>query len=256
MTIGKTTEHIERANLDNVKAFFYSFYAPNNCTLVVAGPVKEAEVLRLAEKWFGPIPSRIINRPERTPEPPQKEPRSLTVERPVPLTAVYKSYRMPARSDSGFYAADLITDLLSAGKSSKLYLKLVKELKLATQVSAFTWGLYDPGVLSIDAILAEGQTISAYEDALAQCLEELQQTTPEELQRMQTRVEVSHTFEQVTALNKAMSLAMFDSIGDAELINTLPEKYRAVPLTDIQHQASNILHPDNCTTLYYQPLSA
>jgi zinc protease len=253
MTIGKTPDHVTLANLDNVKAFFFNYYAPNNCTLVVAGPVDEAEVLRLAEKWFGPIPRREVKRRAYTPEPVQTEARSLEVRRKVPLSSVYKSYRMGSRTDGNYYAADLLTDVLTTGKSSRLYLKLVKEKQVATSVSTFTWGLYDPGTLSIDAVLAEGKTVAEYEAALDECINDLQNISTEELTRMQNRVESAVVFEKVAVLNRAMNLAIYDSFGQPELINTLIDNYRAVKAEDVRAAAADILRPESCSTLYYLP---
>lgn len=254
MTIGQTLEQIEAVTLDEAREFFFSFYAPNNATLAVAGGVKTDEVLRLAEKWFGPIPRRTTTRPERTAEPPQTEARSKTISANVPHTAVFKAYHIPARADDGYYAADLLTDLLANGKASRLYRHLVQDTQIATRVSAYSWGLYDPGMISIDARLTPGRSVKEYETELNVALDGLRkEASEEELRRIQTKVEAMETFDKAAVLNRAMSLATYDYLGDPDLVNTNLERYQRLTLDDIREAYDRYLRPDNCSTLYYQP---
>jgi len=254
MTIGQTLEQIEAVTLDEVREFFFSFYAPNNATLAVAGGVKTDEVLRLAEKWFGPIPRRNTVRPERTAEPPQTEARSKTISANVPHTAVFKAYHIPARADDGYYAADLLTDLLANGKASRLYRHLVQDTQIATRVSAYSWGLYDPGMISIDARLTPGRSVKEYEAELNVALDGLRkEASEEELRRIQTKVEAMETFDKAAVLNRAMSLATYDYLGDPDLVNTNLERYQRLTLDDVHEAYDRYLRPDNCSTLYYLP---
>src|SRR6478609_3927418 len=120
MTIGKDLSHIENAKLTDVKEFFFKHYRPVNAILVVSGNVKLEEVNRLSEKWFGPIPMGEKYLRDLPQEPKQTEARHLTVEADVPLDAFFKTWHMASRLDKGYYAADLLSDILSGGGSSRL----------------------------------------------------------------------------------------------------------------------------------------
>jgi zinc protease len=252
-TIGKEVSHIERATLDDVKDFFYGFYAPNNATLVVAGDATLAQVKELAEKWFGAIPSRDLKLRPLPVEPPQTEARTATVHREVPFASIFKMYHIPGRIHHDYPAADLLTDILSNGKAGHLYQSMVKEKKVASSVRAFTWGAYDPGMISIDGTVAQGSTVEEYEKALDEVINGLFNVAEDELQRVKNAIESQYIMERTTLLNKAMLLAMGDALGDIELANNTMEKYLAVTTTEIAVAARKFLAPTNCSTLYYLP---
>jgi len=126
MTIGKELSHIENAQLQDVKDFFFRFYRPNNAILVVAGNVTTERVRELAEKWFGPLEAGepyVRNLPA---EPAQAAHRKLEVFAKVPLDSLYKCWHIFSRTDARYYAADLITEVLGGGGSSRLYQALKK----------------------------------------------------------------------------------------------------------------------------------
>lgn len=252
-TIGKDISHIEGATLDNVKDFFYGFYAPNNATLVVAGNVTVDQVRRLAEKWFGPIPKRTLKHRPLPVEPIQTSARKKTVHRKVPFPAVYKMYHIPSKTSKDYFAADMITDILSAGKAGHLYQALVKEKQVVTNVRAFSWGAHDPGMVSIDGTLAEGRTPEEYEAALEEVLEGLLKIDDKEISRVKNSIESHYTMERTTLLNKAMTLAMSDSLGDLELANSSLDHYLAITRDDIIKASQKYFSPQNCSTLYYLP---
>lgn len=253
MTIGKELEHIEGVEMETVKDFFYRFYAPNNATLVIAGGVKTKDMEKLAQKWFGSIPVREIKRPVRAVEPKQTEARSLTVHRNVTQTAVYKAYPAPARNHPDYHAADILTDILSSGKASRLYQHLVKEKQVANSVSAFSWGLYDPSMISINAQIAEGKSVEEYEAALQTVLDGLADVSEIDLQRQKNKIESGSAFEKTEVANRALALAIYDSFAQPELINTDLEKYQAVTLADVRRVKEQMIQTQTCSTLYYLP---
>ncbi|MEM6800918.1 MAG: pitrilysin family protein [Bacteroidota bacterium] len=252
-TIGKDISHVEEATLEEVKDFFFSFYAPNNATLVVAGDVKMDQVKDLAQKWFGPIPFRNLKKRELPLEPPQKTGKSMTVSGEVPYPAVYKMYHVPAHTERGYYISDIITDLLSNGKSALLFQDMVKTKKLSPQVNAYSWGMHHPGIISIDGRLAEGVSIEAYEKGLNESLAKIQELTEEDLSRIKGKLEASFVMQQTRLLNKTMTLAISDSLGDPDLINTTPQIYEGISLEEVKKMAVEILAAHNCSTLYYLP---
>src|SRR6187402_1411568 len=136
-TIGKEISHIENATDADVKDFFFRHYVPSNAVLVVAGNVTVNQVKGLCKKWFEPIPAG--NKPSRKleREPAQLSKRKLETKENVPANALYKAFHMVGRFEEGYYAADLLSDILSRGQSSRLYNELVKEKEILTSISSF-----------------------------------------------------------------------------------------------------------------------
>lgn len=255
MTIGKEIPHIESASLDDVKHFFFSYYAPNNATLVVAGDVSLREVQDLAEKWFGPIPSRDVPVASLPQEPPQEARKIERCEGNVPLLGVYNMFHIPGHTERDYYIADILTDILSNGKGSLLYEHMVKRRKVSPGVSAFTWGMHDPGSLSIDGKVSPGTSIDQYEKALRGVIDQLQDLSEQDLERIKTKLKAGFILQKTSFLNKAIELAVSDSLGNPDLINQTPEIYDGITLQEVKQAAQTYLALENCTTLYYHPLN-
>ena len=253
-TIGKEISHIEDATMDDVRAFFYKYYLPNNAILVVAGPVQVDDIKRLAQKWFGPIPAGAPYRRQLPQEPVQQEARTVETEAAVPLDALYKAFHMPAKTDNDYFAADLMTDLLGRGKSSRLYERLVKEAKLFNNVNAYVTGSADPGLVVIQGQLNGGVTIERGEAELNAILEEFTQNgvPAAELAKVKNQAESTLVFSEVEMLNRAMNLAFAANLGDPEEVNREGEKLQAITPDDVQNMARRILRPTNTSTLYYR----
>tara|TARA_R110002072_G_scaffold87392_3_gene197251 strand:- start:433 stop:1671 length:1239 start_codon:yes stop_codon:yes gene_type:complete len=253
-TIGKDISHIEEANMEEVKAFFYKFYRPNNAILSVVGDVDPEEIFSLTQKWFGPIESGEAVKNDYLHEEVQVQERTLTVERDVPLDAIYKAYHMPERLHPDFYATDLITDILSLGNSSRLYRRLVKEKSLFNDLNAYITGDIDPGLLIIAGKLNPGVEMNlaekAIEDELQKLVNEL--VPEEELQKVKNKMQAAYEFGQTTILNKAMALAISAFIDRAELVNEEIESYKKVDVQQIQQVAKELFRKENCSTLYYK----
>ncbi len=252
-TIGKEISHIENATMDDVKAFFKKHYNPGNAIMVVAGDVELQQVKQLSEKWFAPIPEAI--KPERKlpAEPKQTEARSLTVERDVPASSIYKAFHMCSRYDKEYHTVDLMSDILSRGNSSRLYKSLIKEKQLFSDINAYVMGDFDKGLFVISGKVNEGVSIADAEKGIEEEVSRLQnQLVPEkELQKCKNKTESSLTFSETDVLNKATNLAISELLGDANLINEEVENYQAVTVEGIQQQARIILDKNNCSTLYY-----
>lgn len=253
MTIGAELGHIENATLDDVKAFFHKHYNPSNAILVVAGNVTVEEVKRLAEKWFGPIPAGekyVRNLPV---EPKQTAPRSATVKANVPLDALYKCWHIYSRTDARYYTADLITEILSGGGSSRLFQALVKEKQLFSNIECYHMGSTDTGLLTIEGKLVKGVKMEDAEAAVNEELKKLVENgiSDRELEKVKNKTESMMAFEDMTITNRAASLAMYELLGDADLINQELERYRTVTAAQIQQQSKIIFDDNNCNTLYY-----
>ncbi|MCW0481980.1 M16 family metallopeptidase [Gaoshiqia sediminis] len=252
-TIGKEINHIADASLDDVKSFFYRFYAPDNAVLVLSGNVDIDESLRLAEKWFGQIPNRKVQKPALPVEPVQTAFREKTVERPVPDTALYLAFHMDDRKSREYYICDIISDVLSNGNSSRLYQKLVKEERLFVELDAYISGDHDPGLFLVSGKLAQQVSIEKAQKAVWQELHKLQnQLVPTaELEKVKNKIEANHVYSQMNYLNMAQELATFENIGKAELINEQLDIYRSVTPADLMQTAQKLFHPENCSQLNY-----
>ena len=253
MTIGASLKHVEDATLADVKAFFKKHYNPSNAILTVAGNVEFAKVKELAEKWFGTIPAGEKYNRNLPVEPKQTAPRTLEVKADVPLDALYKCWHIYPRTDDRYYTADLITDILSGGGSSRLYQSLVKEQQLFSNIDCYHMGSTDAGLLVIEGKLVKGTDIKKAEAAINEELKKLQATgvTVTELEKVKNKTESALAFEDMSVMNRASSIAMYELLGDADLMNSELEKYQAVTAENILAETRIIFDENNCSTMYY-----
>jgi predicted Zn-dependent peptidase len=253
MTIGRELSHIENARLDDVKSFFFRHYRPVNAILVVAGKVTTAQVKALAEKWFGDIPAGEKYIRNLSAEPRQTAAHLQEVTGKVPLDALYKTYHIYPRQDQRYYTADLISDILGGGGSSRLHQTLVKEKQLFSNIDCYHFGTVDAGLLTIEGKLVKGVKMKDAEQAIQEELDKLQQTViPErELQKVKNRVESMLAFEDMSLLNRANNLAFYELMGDAAFMNDEFERYERVTTADIHHEAQIIFNADNSNTIHY-----
>ncbi|MFN0201246.1 MAG: M16 family metallopeptidase [Bacteroidia bacterium] len=252
-TIGKEIAHIEDATLQDVKDFFFGYYAPNNATLVVSGDISLAEAERLAKKWFEPIPNRALKKHKLPQEPKQTGARFMETKGDVPFIGIYKMYHIPEIAHRDHYVLEMLCFLLTNGKAAKLYQSLVQDQQIATSVSAFSWGMADPGVLSLNAQLAENKSIEEYEKVLSETLANIQSLTEDDLIRTKNKFQAGFLMEKMTLLNNAMGLAWCDFLGDINLYNEMPNIYESITLKDIKTCAAKYFDASNCSTLYYLP---
>lgn len=256
-TIGKEIAHIAQATLEEVKDFFYRFYAPNNAILAVTGHISFEETVRLAKKWFGPIPARNISPRQLPAEKPQTAVRRKTVERKVPVDAIYMAFHMSNRMHPDYYVYDMITDILSNGRSSRFIQSLVQEQKLFTSIDAYISGSLDEGLLHVTGKPVEGVSLEQAEEAIWKELEK-KKTVPvseQELEKVKNRYESEQIFNNINYLNVATNLAFFELTGKAEDINEEVGKYRAVTAEQIQATSARCFVPENCSILYYKAIS-
>lgn len=253
MTIGKELSHVENVELNDVKEFFFKHYRPVNAILVVAGHVQLEKVKRLAEKWFGSIPMGEKYQRNLALEPLQLEARKLTVEADVPLDAYFKAWHISSRMHKGYYSADLLSDVLSGGGSSRLYQALVKEKQLFSHIDCSHSGSIEPGLLSIEGRLVKGVKM---EDAAAAVQEEVEKIKSElvsdaELEKVKNKTESMIAFEDMTVMNRANSLAYYELLGDADMMNTELARYHEVTINDLKETANEIFAENNSSTMEY-----
>lgn len=253
MTIGKELSHIENASLEDVKSFFFRHYRPANAILVVAGNVTTEKVKNLAEKWFSEIPSGEKYERKILQEPKQNEIRKLEVKADVPLDAFYKCWHIYPRLDQRYYIADLITEILSGGGSSRLFQSLVKEKKLFSNIECYHSGNVDAGTLVIEGKLVKGIKMDEADNAVEDEIEKmrLELVTVAELEKVKNKIESTLAFEDLSLMSRATNLAFYELLGDADMMNAELEKYSAVSAEDIRNESRIIFSPVNSNTLYY-----
>lgn len=254
-TIGHSIDHIRRITLDDAKQFFFSHYAPNNAVIAVAGGIDFERACSLAEKWFGPIPKREIAPRLYAPEPAIETPREKIVEGNVPYTNLTIAYPMGGYHSADYIAADLLTDILSSGRSSRFYRELLLKSGLFIDIDASILGSDEPGMLIVNGKLNANDptTLQRAREAIESTLGDVVSNgvTSHELDRALNRHESSSTFNNINAISIAQNLASAEM--NREDINTIEQRYRATTTQQIQEAASRLLSPKKACTLIYRP---
>ena len=257
-TIGKELNHIAQATLQEVEDFFFSFYAPNNAILAVTGNITFEEAVRLAEKWFGPIPRRELKKRNLPAEPQQTEERRLTVERNVPIESLYMAFRMCDRMHPDYYAYDILSDILSNGRSSRLIQHLVHDRQIFSSIDAHISGSIDAGLFHLTGKPANGVSL---EDAEKAVWEELQIISnelidEEELEKVKNKFESTQIFGNLNYLNVATNLAWFEMLSRAEDMDKEVENYRAVTSQQLMDVARKAFTRTNYSVLIYKKIES
>ena len=253
MTIGASLAHVEDATMEDVKDFFFQFYRPNNAILVVTGNVETEQVKQLAQKWFGPIAAGkpyVRNLPK---EPVQEKSRSMDVRADVPLDMLMMTWHMGGRFDEGYHATDLITEVLGGGTSARLYEQLIKVKQIFSSIDCYHFGTVDPGLLVIEGKLVKGISMAVAEKAVLEEVEKIKNEIldAKEVQKVINKTESVICFEDMSIMNRAHSLAYYELLGDADLMNKELGMYQKVTPSMIQHTAQEIFQDSNRNTLYY-----
>ncbi len=252
-TIGKELSHIENAQLDDVRNFFRKYYRPSNAILVVAGNIKVADAKALTEKWFGRMDGNGGIERAYPAEPQQKEARMLEVKADVPVNALFKTWHMGKRDSRNFYVMDIASDILAEGTSSRLYQNLVKKRKLFSEIDASVSGSFDEGLFLIEGRMMEGITMEQADAAINEELNELKSkaVSDYELQKVKNKLESTNAFAEVNLLSRAMHLAFFELLGDANRVNTEVSRYMDVSATEVVSESQRVFAPENSSTIYY-----
>lgn len=251
-TIGKEISHIEDATMDDVKAFFYSHYRPNNAVITIAGNVDVDATMKLIHKWYDDIPAGDIPIRSLPVEPVQTEIREESVEREVPTDALYLVYKMEGRTDDSYFATDLLSDVLGRGESSRLFRSLVKDNPMFAQLDCFVSADLDPGMFIVSGKLADG---TGMDEAVAAVQEELTKVhgsvTEQELSKVVNKAESTVRFGLMSVLDKAMGLAIAENMGSADLLNEELDMYQKVTVDEVHARAAEVLQPHNACVLKY-----
>jgi predicted Zn-dependent peptidase len=250
-------EHLDRATLGDVKVFFQTFYIPNNATLVVAGDIDLHEVRELVEKHFCPIARGESSIPRvKVVERPQLGEEREIVPDSVQLPALFVAYRIPEEGHSDFYPLVLLSNILSAGESSRLYQSLVYEKEIAEEVEVSAVGMEDPGLFLITATAMDGSGADVLEREVEKEIDILrsQPVYAQELEKVKNQIESSMTFAKQRVDQKADLLAHYATLrGDPHQLNREIEHYLEVTPDDINKVVNQYLSETNRTVLHYIP---
>lgn len=252
--IGLTMGQVEKLELNDVKSFFKTFYHPTNAVLSIVGNIDWENSLKLAEKWFGSIPSyrRNISADIET-EPIQEASRELTRFGNVPQNAIYKAYHICSCTDKDFFACDLISDILANGKSSRLPQALVYGDKMFSTIDAYVGFNIDPGLLIISGRLNDNVSPDEGAAAIDEQIKLLreQSASEAELEKCKNKYEMNAITDHFDLEQTAADIALYEHIGCPDLINNIVDKYCKTSSDDVMEAAQKYLRAENCNTLYY-----
>lgn len=251
-TIGIDISHIESATLDIVRDFYNRFYQPSNAILSISGNVKASEVFVLCKNVFS-FNGEKTQKPSYPMESKQEENRYVREYRNVPASLIVITFPMCERNNNDFYIYDMLSDILSNGKSSRLYQSLVMQKQLFTDINAVVSGEDDPGLFIITGQYAESTDIEEGEKAIFEELQKLLDNPPnkEEFQKVKNKYVSNFAFNNIKILDKAMELGYYAHLNNIDLINTEKDYYTAVKSADVLEYAKQLFFINKHNTIYY-----
>jgi zinc protease len=248
-TIGWPSD-IASWTLEDLKSFYKTFYAPNNCTVVLVGDVEPKAVFELARKYFEPIPAQQPPRPVRTQEPPQRGERRVAVTADAQTPLLQFAYHALAGADPRQPALDLLARILTDGDASRLHRSLVEEQKLAIAVDSYVEGGFDPGLAWFFLSLPANGDAAKAEAAFTREIERLIKdgVTEQEVARARNQALADFWRKLATIDGKAEALGEYEVLrGGHERLFEAPQAYERVTPADVQKLASEILRTTNRT---------
>ncbi len=255
-TIG-SMEHLDAATLEEFQAFNKKFYIPNNAVLVIAGDLDINQTKKWVDKYFSAIPKGTPVKRTMIEEEPITQTLKATYEDPnIQLPMVVASYRTPSMKTKDARVLDMISTILSDGKSSRMYKKIVDDKKMALQIGAFNYSQEDYGLYIIYGIPMQG---FSSEDLIREADEEIVKLQKDliserEFQKLQNVYESQYVNSNSSVEGIASNLATYYMLyGDVNLINTEIDIYRSITREDIREVAKKYLKPNQRLLLDYVP---
>lgn len=255
-TIGKEPRHIKESHLDEIKSFYKNYYNPENAILSISGPLKTEQVFQLAEKWFSEIASGSTTPFPFFKEEVQTHQRYKKINTDVPVAQFIGGCHMPGRSHKDYYACDLLTDILANGKSSRLYSNLVRKHKVFTAIDCYVSGTFDPGLIILEGTPSPNNTVEEGLESFWNEIDKLYKSPPDvrELQKVKNKVISSLLMNEMNVLNKAISMAYYESLDALDTMNHQVDFYNETSIDDILNAASKYLTTDKASIVEYAPL--
>ena len=253
-TIGRKLKHIADVPVETVHDFYHRHYTPGNAVLSVVGNITFEQAKEWTLKWFGKIPARECIKREIPAEPRQQRMRCKSVTRNVPGNALYMAFHMDGFNGSGYYAADVISDIFANGYSGRLNENLVKKKKLFTRIDAYITCNEHPGLFWIQSRLADGVSYERAEAAIWEELEKLKERTipRSEMEKVRNRFESDQVFTNSSGEALAANLAQAEWYGDVSRAWRETELYRNVTAAEVQQAARELFRHGNASVLRYK----
>lgn len=254
-TIGLDIDTINTFTASDIKKFHDTFYSVGNMVMCVSGNVDFDTAVRLVEKWFGDIEPSSPHRRQLPAEPAQSELRFLAHHSDVPNNMIFRSYHMCHRTSNEYPVADLISDILGNGLSSRFYQQLILGTDMFADIDASVLGSRDPGLFYVRARLADGADFDHANKAIDTVLQQLitDGVTQHEIDKCVNKYLSNKLFENVGYAEKAVALCAHQLLWGADGINRENERYRQVTPQEIVDVASRMFDSTNCNTIFYGP---
>ena len=235
---------------EDLERYFKTYYAPNNCVVVMSGAVKLADIKKWAETYLEPIPAQPAPPPVHIVEPPQTGERRIEVQKDVASAYLGVAYKTPASTHDDYYALTLLSDILSSGNSSRLYSSLVDQQQLASTVFVNYGESFDPMLFAIYAVTARNVRPEKLETAIYAELDKIikEGVTEKELQKVKNK-KLIEFYNQVETINgKSNNLCTYEVFfGDYRKMFEAPERFNKVSVADIQRVAETYFKKDSRT---------
>jgi predicted Zn-dependent peptidase len=234
----------------DLENYFHTYYAPNNCLVVISGDVKFDEVKKLAEKYWEAIPAAPSPRTVHTIEPEQTGERMVFVQREVPSPNLMITYHVPQSGSEDYYALDLLGSILSQGRSSRLYSSLVEENQLALEVDTYYGDAFDPTLFYFYGVCNDGVKASELEGAIVEQIQKIidEGVNENELQKVKNQKLMGFykTLETINGMSNTIgTYELF--FGDYTKLFSAPDDYKKVTTDDIKRVAREYFTKDNRT---------
>jgi len=254
-----SVQYIDKATLDEFIDFHSTFYVPQNVTLSIAGDINISQTKELVKKYFNDIPkgTKEIFRPSVVEPPLGGEVRDVVYDN-IQLPLVLHAYRIPAQGTPDAYALEMLTNVLAAGQSSRLYKEVVDKQQKAISAGSFPYVLEDPGLFVVYGIANAGVSAEELENSIQTEIDKVKKDliSKNEFEKMRNQKETEFVNSNSTVLGIAENLAnYFVYFGDANLVNTELGRYLKVTREDLKRVANKYLNKDNRVVLYYLPKS-
>jgi zinc protease len=252
---------LQNMRVEDARAFYERWYAPNNATLVVVGDVTPEEVFKLAREHFGSIPRKSLPIRRITEEPPQRGPLQLTVRAPAELPYVLMAYRAAVLRDPDKewepYALEMLANVLDGNEAARLNRSLVRTERIASSASASYDGIgRGPGMFYLSATPTPGKSAQEAEQALRREVAKLiaDGVTEDELQRVKSQAVAQHVYERDSMYYQARQIGSLEMAGlSYRVIDLFVEKLKTVTGEQVREVAKKYLVDDGLTVAYLDP---
>jgi predicted Zn-dependent peptidase len=237
-------QDIKNWTKEDLEYYFRTYYAPNNCVVVVSGNIKFENIKSLAEKYLEPIPAQPAPKPVHLVEAPQTGERRITVQKEVANPYLGIGYPVPEAKNQDYYALDVLSSILSSGNSSRLYAALVDQKQLASSVFTNFGATFDPALFGVYAVANKGKKVEDLEQAVYEELEKIKKEgiTENELQKVKNQKLIEFYNQLETINGKSNNIGTYEVFfGDYRKMFDAPAAYNKVTTEDIKRVANQYI---------------